>query len=70
MAKMLAFVCNEHQSDLGIHVPHIGYANNNSVSTIRGVVPSEVHIGRLLCRPLTVFYYSYVVLIKALTATS
>ena len=32
MAQMLAIVCNEHQNDWDVHLPHVEYAYNNSVS--------------------------------------
>ena len=59
MAQMLAMVCNEHQNDWDVHLPHVEYAYNNSVSAATGLDPNEVHIGRLLRLPLTVFDRSY-----------
>ena len=59
MAQMLAMVCNEHQNDWDVHLPHVEYAYNNSVSAATGLAPNEVHIGRLLRLPLTVFDRSY-----------
>ena len=44
---MLAMVCNEHQNDWDVHLPHVEYAYNNSVSAATGLAPNEVHIGRL-----------------------
>ena len=32
MAQMLAMVCNEHQNDWDVHLPHVEYVYNNSVS--------------------------------------
>ena len=55
MAQMLAMVCNEHQNDWDVHLPHVEYAYNNSVSAATGLAPNEVHIGRLSRLPLTVF---------------
>ena len=59
MAQMLAMVCNEHQNDWDVHLPHVEYAYNNSVSAATGLAPNEVHIGRLPRLPLTVFDRSY-----------
>ena len=59
MAQMLAMVCNEHQNDWDVHLPHVEYAYNNSVSAATGLAPNEVHIGRLPRLPLTVFDQSY-----------
>ena len=55
MAQMLAMVCNEHQNDWDVHLPHVEYAYTNSVSAATGLAPNEVHIGRLPRLPLTVF---------------
>ena len=59
MAQMLAMVCNEHQNDWDVHLPHDEYAYNNSVSATTGLAPNEVHMGRLPRLPLTVFDRSY-----------
>ena len=59
MAQMLAMVCNEHQNDWDVHLPHVEYAYNNSVSAATGLAPNEVHMGRLPLLPLTVFDRSY-----------
>ena len=59
MAQMLARVCNEHQNDWDVHLPHVEYAYNNSVSAATGLSPNEVHIGRLPRPPLTGFDRSY-----------
>ena len=59
MAQMLAMVCNEHQNDWDVHLPHVLYAYNNSVSAATGLAPNEVHIGHLPRLPLTVFDRSY-----------
>ena len=59
MAQTLAMVCNEHQNDWDVHLPHVEYAYNNSVSAATGLAPNEVHIGRLPRLPLTVFDRSY-----------
>ena len=59
MAQMLAMVCNEHQNDWDVHLPHVEYAYNNYVSAAPGLAPIEVHIRRLPRLPLTVFDRSY-----------
>ena len=59
MAQKLAMVCNEHQNDWDVHLPHVEYAYNNSVSAAMGLAPNEVHIGRLPRLPLPVFERSY-----------
>ena len=59
MAQMLAIVCNEHQNDWDVHLPHVEYAYKNSVSAATGLAPDQVHIGRLPRLPLTVFERSY-----------
>ena len=55
MAQMLAMVCNEHQNDWDVHLPHVEYAYNSSVSAATGLALNEVHIGRLPRPALTVF---------------
>ena len=59
MAQMLAMVCNEDQNDWEVHLPHVEYAYNNSVSAATGLTPNEVHVGRLPRLPLTVFDRTY-----------
>ena len=55
MAKMLAMAINERQDDWDLHLPHVEFAYNNSVSAATGLAPNEVHMGRLSRLPLTVF---------------
>ena len=59
MVQMLAMVCNEHQNDWDVHLPHVEDTYRNSVSAATGLAPNEVHIGRLPRLPLTVFDRSY-----------
>ena len=59
MAQMLAMVCNEHQNDWDVHLTHVEYAYNNSVSAATGLATNEVHTGRLPRPPLAVFDRSY-----------
>ena len=59
MAQMLAMVCNEHQNDWDVHLPHVEYAYNNSVSAATGLAPNEIHMGRLPRLPLAIFDRSY-----------
>ena len=40
MAQMLAMVCNEHQNDWDVHLPHVEYSYNNSVSAATGLAPN------------------------------
>ena len=37
MAQMLVMVCNEHQNDCDVHLPHVEYTYNNSVSAAMGL---------------------------------
>ena len=55
MARRLAVVVNERQDDWDLHLPHVEFAYNNSVGAATGLAPSEVHMGRLLRLPVTVF---------------
>ena len=55
MAQMLAMVVNERQDDWDLHLPHVKFAYNNSVSAATGLTSSEVHMGRLPRLLLTVF---------------
>ena len=59
MVQMLAMVCNEHQNDSGVHLPHVEHAYNNSANVATGLAPNEVHIGRLPRLPLAVFDRSH-----------
>ena len=50
MARILAMVCNERQtSDRDVHLPHVEYVYNNSVSA------ATARIGRLPCLHLATF---------------
>ena len=55
VAQMLAMVVNERQDDWDLHLPHIEFAYNNSVSAATGLAPNDVHMGRLPRLPLTDF---------------
>ena len=59
MAQMLAMVCNEPHNDWDVHLPHVEYAYNNSVSAATGLAPNEVYIGRLPRLPLAIFNRPY-----------
>ena len=59
MALMLAMVVNERIDNWDIHLPHVEFAYNNSVSAATGLAPNEVHINRLPRLPLTVFEHPY-----------
>ena len=52
---MLAMVVNERQDDRDLHLPHVEFAYNNSVSATTDLAPNEVHMDRLPRLPLTVF---------------
>ena len=41
MAQMLAMVCNEHQNDWNVHLLHVEYTYNNSVSSATGFAPMK-----------------------------
>ena len=55
MAQMLAMVVDERQDDWDLHLPHVEFAYNNSVSAATGLTPNEVHMDRLPRLSLTVF---------------
>ena len=55
MARMLAMVVNERQDDWDLHLPHVEFAYNNSVSAATGLAPNQVHMDRLPRLLLTVF---------------
>ncbi len=59
MAQMLAMVVNEQQDDWDIHLPHVEFAYNNSVSAATGLAPNEVHMNRLPRLPMTVIEHQY-----------
>ena len=67
MAQMLAMVVNERQDDWDLHLPHVEFAYNNSVSAAAGLAPNEVHMGRFPRLPLTVFDRTGVVGHQSLT---
>ena len=51
MAQMLAMVVNERQDNLDVHLPHVEFAYNNSVSTATGLAPNEAPMNRLPAFP-------------------
>lgn len=55
MAQILTVAVNERQTDWDVHLPHIEFAYNNSVSQATGLAPNEVHMGRIPRIPLSVF---------------
>ena len=55
VAQMLAMLVNELQNNGNEQLPHVEFAHNNSVSAATGLAPNEVHMGRLLRLPLTIF---------------
>ena len=54
LTEILAMVVNERQDDWDLHLPHVEFVYNNSVSAATGLAPNAVHMGRLLRHPLTV----------------
>ena len=59
MAQMLVMVVNELQDDWDVHLPHVEFAYNNSVSAGTGLAPNEVHMNRLPRLSLTIFEHHY-----------
>ena len=55
LAQMLAMVVNERQDDWDLHLPHVEFVCNDSVSAATGLAPNEVHMGRLPRLALTIF---------------
>ena len=55
IAQMLAMVVNERQDDWNLHLPHVKFTYNNSISAATGLAPNEVPMGRLPRLPLTIF---------------
>ena len=55
MAEMPAMVVNERQDDWGLHLPHVEFAYNSSVSAVTALAPNEVRMGTPPRLPLTVF---------------
>ena len=55
IAQMLAMLVDERQNDWDAQFPHVEFAYNNSVSAATGLVPNEVHMGRLPRLPRTIF---------------
>ena len=55
MAQMLAMAVNERQDDWDLHLPHVTFAYNNSVSAATGLAPNEVHMGTRPRLPLKGF---------------
>ena len=66
---MLAMVVNERQDDWDLHLPHVEFAYNNSISAATGLAPNEVHMGKLPRLPLTVFDRTDVVGVGKLVAS-
>ena len=55
MPQMLAMVVNERQDDWDLHLSHVEFAYNNSVSAATGLAPNEVHMDRFPRLPLMGF---------------
>ena len=54
MAQMLTMVMNERQDDSDAQLPHVEFANNNSISAATGLARYEVHMGRFPRLPLNI----------------
>lgn len=52
---MLAESVNERQHDWDLHLPHVRFAYNNTVSAAAGLAPNQGHIGRLPRFPMAIF---------------
>ena len=55
MAQMLAMVVNDRQHDWDVHLLHVEFAYNNSVSAATGLAANEVHMNCTPRLPLTIF---------------
>ena len=55
MVQMLAVVVNERQDNWDLHLPHVEFPYNDSVSAGTGLALDDVHMGRLPRLPITVF---------------
>ena len=58
LAQMLSSVVNDQQNDWDVHLPHIEFAYNNSVSAATGLAPNEIHIGHLPRFPIAILEHS------------
>lgn len=54
MAQRHGVVVNELRDDWDIHLPHVEFAYNNSVSAATGLAPNEVHMSHLPRLSMTV----------------
>ena len=59
MAQMPAMVVSERQYNWDVHLPHVEFACNNSVSAATGLAPNEVHMNRFPRLPVTIFKHRY-----------
>ena len=55
MEKMLAMVVNERHDDWDLHLPHVIFVYNNSVSAATALAPNKIYMDRLPRLPLTAF---------------
>ena len=58
-AQMLAMVVNERKDDWDVHLPHVEFAYNNSVSAATGLALNEVYTNRLPRLLLAIFEHHY-----------
>ena len=59
IAQVLAMVVNERQDNWDVHLPHVEFAYNNSVSVATGLAPNQLRKNRLPPLPLTIFEHHY-----------
>ena len=55
MIQMLAMIVNEREDEWDLHLPHVEFDYNNSISAATGLTPNEVHTARLPRLRLTIF---------------
>ena len=70
MVQMLAMVCNEHQNDWDVHLPHVEYAYNNSVSAATGLAPLKSTLDASRAPPSPSLIDRTVMPIRTSTATN
>lgn len=55
MAQTMSMVVYKRHNDWDVQGPQVESAYNNCASAATGLIPSEVHLGRLPRMPITVF---------------
>ena len=59
MAQIMVMIFIERQNDWDVHLPHVEFTYNNSVSAATGLVPNEMHMNCLPHLPLTIVEHRY-----------